>query len=296
MTIRHLKIYVTVYQTCNITRAAEQLHMTQPSVTRAIQELEHYYGVKLFERINRRLFVTESGKQFYPQALHIVDSLDSMEKSLRNWDEFGTLRVGATITLGTVLLPQVVAAFQEKHPNLQIKVLISNGKHLEEGLLDNRLDIALLEGGIVNPHLNAEPFGEDRLVLIMHPENPLAGKEKLFLSDLRDCRFLMREKGSVGRSFLDDLFAVHGIPLSPLWESTSTHAIIQGVKMNLGISILPERLVGDSILEGKVVTKKVEDVSFQRTNYIVSHKNKYLTKSAKEFITICHNFSNHSSC
>ncbi len=118
MTIRHMKIFVSVYQAQSITRAAEQLHMTQPAVSRAIQELEHYYGVCLFERIGRRICSTESAARLYAQALHIIETLDSMEKGLRDWDEFGVLRVGATITLGNFLLPELAARFQQRHRHL----------------------------------------------------------------------------------------------------------------------------------------------------------------------------------
>ena len=114
MTVKHMKIFIQVYQTQNITRAAGLLHMTQPAVSRAIQELEKYYGVNLFERMNHHLYVTESGRQFYAHALHIVESFDLMEKGLRNGDESGVLRVGASISLGNFLMPQLVTEFQKR--------------------------------------------------------------------------------------------------------------------------------------------------------------------------------------
>ena len=100
MTLRHMKIFLAVYQTQHITKAAQQLRMTQPAVTRAIQEIESYYGIRLFERINRKLYITQTGTMFYTYAVHIVDSFDQMEKGLRDWDQLGLLRVGTTIALG----------------------------------------------------------------------------------------------------------------------------------------------------------------------------------------------------
>ena len=182
MTIRHLKIFISVYEASNITRAAEVLHMTQPSVSRAIQEIENYYGIVLFERINHRLSVTETGKSFYAHAIHILDSFDSLEMGLRNWDKYGKLRIGATITLGNTFLPRAVSEYQKKNPNMQLKITVSNYKELEKSLLNNQLDIALIEGGVLNKQLKSEKLGEDRLVLIMHPENALFRKEKLYLS------------------------------------------------------------------------------------------------------------------
>lgn len=118
MTLRHMKIFLAVYQTQHITKAAQQLRMTQPAVTRAIQEIESYYGIRLFERINRKLYITQTGTMFYTYAVHIVDSFDQMEKGLRDWDQLGLLRVGTTIALGTDLLPRVLVRFQQSHPNL----------------------------------------------------------------------------------------------------------------------------------------------------------------------------------
>ena len=127
MTVRHLKIFLEVYRNGSITRASERLHMTQPAVTRAIQELEHYYGVRLFDRINRRLLVTEAGKQLYAQALHLVDLFEHMETSLRNWDALGVLRIGSSIALGTHVLPDLILRFRADHPALRTQVTIQNG-------------------------------------------------------------------------------------------------------------------------------------------------------------------------
>lgn len=169
VTIRHIKIFVQVYQMQNITRAAESLHMTRSAVTRAIHEVENYYGVCLFERMSRRLSPTETANQLYAQALHIVDLFDAMDRELRNWDSFGILRVGASITLGNFLLPPLVSQFQKDHPNITVLVTISNGGSLQQKLLDNQLDLALVEGWLDDVNLHAEEFHHDRMVLIVPP-------------------------------------------------------------------------------------------------------------------------------
>ena len=259
MTIRHLRVFVAVCQARNVTRAAEALHMTQPAVTRAVQELERYYGVRLFERINRRLSPTACGERFYAQALHIVDSFDGMERGLRNWEEHGVLRVGATITLGTVLLPEAVAAFQRQHPGMRVEARVARGEEIQRALHDNRIDLALIEGGAADDDLVQEPLSQDRLVLITPPDDPLLKRERLLLPDLRACRLLLRETGSAGRALLEHVFAVHGVPLVPLWESASTRALVQAVAAGLGIAFLPERLVRDDLLAGRVCSRPGAD-------------------------------------
>ena len=287
MTVRHMKIFIQVYQTQSITRAAELLHMTQPAVTRAIQEIEHYYGVHLFERLNRRLYRTESGRMLYEHAIHIVDSFDRMEKGLRDWDEFGVLRVGGSITLGNVLLPGVTAAFRTRHPDLRVKVTVSNGEYLQECLLDNRLDLALIEGGMFQEPLHVEPLLQDRLVLIFPLHHELGRKEKIYLRDLAGYDLLLREPGSAGRSFVDQVFAARNIQVEPVWESASTQAIVKAVAAGLGISLLPRQLVLGDIRAGTVATRPVEDESLQRENFMVWHRNKFLTPSALDFLEEC---------
>lgn len=291
MTLRHMKIFIRVYQLENITRAARELCMTQPAVTRAIQEIEGYYGVRLFERMNRRLYVTETGKLFYTYALHIVDSFDQMEKGLRNWDELGVLRVGASITIGNALLPKAIVAFRREHPGLQIQATISNGTKLHQLLLDNRLDFALIEGGISDEQLKKEVFASDRLVLILAPGDPRVQKETLFLKELKMDSFILREEGSMGRTLVNHVFERHEIPLTPVIESASTQAIIRCVHEGLGLSFLPEQLVRSSVRSGFVATKEIQDEKFGRDYYVVWHKQKFLTRSARELIKYFRHFS-----
>lgn len=287
MTIRHLRIFLEVYRTGNVTRASENLNMTQPTVTRAIQELEKYYGVRLFERIKGRLLITGAGERLYPQALHITDSFDAMEKGLRTWDETGVMRVGASITLGNVMLPRVVSEFRTAHPAMRVEARVANGALLQAALLENALDIALIEGSVESEDLTREPFNEDRLVLILPPDDPRARAESLCLMDLRGDRFILREHGSVGRSLIDHVFAVRGVTIRPVWESVSTGAILNAVSAGLGISFLPENLARREIAAGSVATRMLDDEPLARSNYIVWHKNKYLPESAREFIALC---------
>lgn len=288
MTIRHMKIFIAVYRAGGITKAAKELFLTQPVVTRAIQELERYYGVRLFDRINRRLSVTEAGHQFYAYALHILDSLEQMENNLRSWEELGVVRVGASVTLGSMLLPKVLKEYRTARPGITVKATVTNGTKLQNMLENNELDFALIEGGIFRENLVTEELGEDRLILLLPPESELLQPEEVKLSDLMSRPMLLREKESVSRILIDHIFALHGLKAAPLMESVSTHAIVQGVHEGLGISFLPERLIRHSVESGFIATREVSDETFTRKNYIVRHKNKLLSGSAKAFIALCY--------
>jgi len=290
MTLKHMRIFVAVFQEMNITRASNILHMTQPAVTRSIKEIENYYGVCLFERINHRLYRTESGNELYAYALHIIKSFEEMEKSIRNWDEFGVLRIGASITLGNFVLPPVISAFKQLHPNLRIKVTISNSANIQQAIMDSKIDLALIEGTVSSDYLFTEILLKDRMCLILPLSHQLCNKDKIYLKDLTDYPLLLRENGSAGRSFLNHVFALHGIDLEPLWESVSTQALVKAVSAGLGISVLPEQLVKQDIFSNLLTTRKVEDETFVRENYIVWHRQKFLTNAAKEFVAQCHKF------
>lgn len=291
MTIKHLKIFLEVYKEMNITRAAEKLHLVQPAVTRAIKELESYYGVCLFERINHRLSLTEAGNELYSYAIHITESFDLVEKKLMDWDSLGSLRIGATITLGTVFLPTVLPLFSNLHRDLKIKTIVANSASLQDALENNTLDMALIEGEVFNDHFCRIPFQHDELKLIFSPQHELTGSSIITLSDLTRFPFLMRDKGSVGRDTIEHIFAARDLNIDLAMESSSTQAIVHAVHAGLGIAILPNGLVKHDIESGYVMTGDIADADFSRVLYVVYHKNKYLTKSAQDFISICQHYS-----
>lgn len=286
MTIRHMRIFLQVYALESITKAAEILNMTQPAVTRAIQEMERYYGVCLFERIGHRLSRTAAGQEFYAHALHIVEAFDRMEKELRDWDEIGRIRIGATNTLGCFFLPDLLLQFQKRYPKLEIISTITNADALQSGLLNNQYDLALMEGNVSVPGLHAQPFAADKLLLVLPPGHELVGKEKIFPSDLEKYPLLLREKGSTTRSLLEHFFFLHHIEAAPVLESCNPQAIIYGVQCGLGISFLPERWVREPAKKGRLVLREMAEEGFERENYVVWHENKFLSNTMKTFLNI----------
>ena len=136
MTLRHVQIFLAVCEYgCNVTRAAEALHVAQPTVSQAVAELEAYYGVKLFERLSRRLHLTAAGERFRSYASHITALFDELEKGIRDWDSFGVLRIGASITIGSQLLPDFVRTFSDRYPDMDVRVLVERSEALERALI-----------------------------------------------------------------------------------------------------------------------------------------------------------------
>ena len=279
-----MRIFLEVCRTMNVTRAAENLYMTQPAVSRSIREMEKHYGVRLFERLNQRLYVTESGRRMHAYAVHIVDTFDRMEREMTDGDERGILRIGASITLGNYDLPVLVQKMRQEKPQLRIQATVANVDTLKDMLLDNRLDAAMIEAPIDHRDLTGEAFSRDELALILPPGHPLLQKDRLTLADVAACDLLLREKGSSGRAFLDTVFEAHGLTVSPLWESASTQALVRAVASGIGLSILPEKLVRRALKAGVVQTRPICDAPLSRPCHIVWHRNKYLSPSLRLLI------------
>lgn len=287
MNLRHMKIFVAVCQNSSITLAAKKMYISQPAISTAIKEMENYYGVKLFDRLSKKLYLTEVGKMVLSYALHITSLFDELETTIRNSDTIGALRIGSSITIGTHLMPNYIKQFSSKYPNIQTFVTINNSDIIENLVLDNKLDFALIEGVIHSKNLISKSFLNDELVVICSLNNPLLKKEVISVKDLETQKFLMREKNSGTRELADSVLLLHGFSAIPIWESISTEAIINGVSNGLGIAILPLRLVQNFIKKGTISKLNVVDINLKRKFYIIYHKNKFLTSSSIEFLKLC---------
>lgn len=287
MTIRHLKIFVSVYQHMSITQAADELHIAQPSVSLAIKELENNYHLKLFDRISRRISPTDAGHRFYSYAIHIVSLFDQMESDAISWSGTDTIRIGSSITIGNELLPSLIADFQTSHPENQVQVEIKNTETITQYILDNKVDFGLVEGAVNHNSIQQVEFMDDHLSLIAAYDHPLTHSESVTLQDTAQYPFLLREPGSAGRDIIDSVYQSRGILIQPVWESISNHALIEGVIHNLGISILPYRILQNAIAQKQIQEIPLTDCAFSRSFSIIYHKNKYLSPSCQDFIAQC---------
>lgn len=287
MTLRHLKIFVTVCETGSTTAAGEKLHIAQPSISLAISELEDYYGIKLFDRIAKRLYITEAGKKFLQYATHIVGLFEEMEREIKNFDATGIIRIGASITIGNYLLPGYITRFKKIHPQMDVKVIIDNSEKIQQYILSNQIDIGLIEGIVYSPYIAEHKFRDDELVMVCGNAHPFANQKNVEISKLQNESFILRESGSAGREIFDSTMTSLGIKILPAWESTSTQAIIRAVQANLGISVLPYLLVKDSLNRKEISQFHIDGIRFQRSFSVIYHQNKFLTENAKDFIALC---------
>lgn len=291
MTIRHLKIFLAVCSNgFNTTKAAGSLHMTQPAVSLALKELEQYYGVILFDRIGRKLQISEAGRRFQEYASHIISIFDDMEKGMRNWDSFGILRVGASITIGSQFLPGYVKAFYSRYPGTEVKVLIEPSEQLEQKILNNELDFALIEGACHVPTFVCEEYMEDRLTVICSPSIGFHQGQEISIEEFKRQKFLLREHGSGTREVFDRVIEQAGFSISPVWEAMSTTTLVNAAINGLGFAVLPHRMVVGPLRKNLVISVRVKGLDFCRKFHIIYHREKFLTASAKEFLDLCRNY------
>lgn len=288
MTVRHMKIFKTVCECgCSITKAAEKLNMTQPAVSLAVSELENYYGIKLFDRISRRLYLSEAGKMFLEYANTITLTFDDMEKRVRSWEKTGVVRVGASISIGAMLMPEYVKKFAAENPDTKVTVKINRSEELEALLFENKLDFALIEGIVHDQNLVYEDFMEDRLALVAAKGFPTdtIKKEEIYAYD-----FLLREKGSGTREIFESTLTSVSCPLpEPAWESMSTAALINAAEAGLGVAVVPYRMAVERLKSGSISEIHIENIKFTRKYKLVYHKNKKLSTTDRKFIEICRN-------
>lgn len=286
-----MKIFCSICENeYNTTKAADKLHMTQPAVSLALKELEQYYGISLFDRISKRLHITEAGKHFLQYAVHISSLFDEMETGLRNWDSHGIIRVGASITIGSQFLPNYVKVFSHLSPNTEVQVVVEPSELLEKKILSNELDFALIEGNVHEPSILSEPYMEDHLSVICSVNGKWKQGQHISMEEFKKQKFLLREPGSGTREFFEHVIEKAGFTVKPMWEAMSTTALVNAVINDFGISVLPHRMIISPLEQKRVITITVDGLDFRRNFYIIHHKNKYLTNSAKMFIDICRNY------
>lgn len=289
MTIRHLKIFIKVADCNSMTMAAQELFISQPTVSQAITDLEKFYGIKLFERLNRRLFLTAKGKQLLSYARHVTALMAEMDQVIQNPDENCLLSIGATLTIGEFLLPKLVNIFLKQYPDMQINATIKNTIEIEKLIMLNEVDFALIEGFRHSSDIIFEPFANDELVLVCSYAHPLSHKNVLTHKEAAEIAFLVREKGSGTRELFENTMSVHEINWHPSWECSGSDILKSAALNGIGVAVISKQLVQHELNEGSLQTITIEGIELKRKFNLAYHKNKYITESMKTFISMCKN-------
>lgn len=277
MTIRHLKIFTTVADLGGMSKAAKELHITQPSISQAIAELEKYYGVKLFERLSQKIYLTKEGELMLSFSRHILDSFEQMEAAMNQAVEKSSLRIGCSVSVGTCLIEEILDEAKERIPQCQISVIVTNSSEIEQLILTNEVDVGIVEGILKNEDLVITPVCEDELVLVCNMNHPLAKETMVTLDMLQGQDYASRESGSAERNQYEKLFEDAGLQLNRVFCSTNTEAIKNAVIHGRGIAVFSRRMVKQEVERGNMVVIPVRDITVKRNIDFVMHKNKYMS-------------------
>ncbi len=288
MTLRHLLIFIAVVDSGSMTAAAEALFVAQPTVSQAIADLEKYYGIKLFDRLSRRLYITEAGKSLLSYARHITALFNEMEQALKNTDKIGIIRIGASMTVATCLLPSLINQFTATYPSIHIKAVAKNTKDIETLVSKNELDFAVVEGVVHTPDILSTAFMDDELVLICGRDHPLYQVERISLGELSEYGFLVRERGSGTRELFENTMAAYGAKWQLAWDCNGSECLKSAAISGMGVAVISQMLVADEVQAGDLWLMQVDGFQLKRQFSVIRHKNKFFTESMQAFTEMCY--------
>jgi len=284
LTLRQLKVFESVARHLNYTRAAEELHLTQPAVSMQVKQLEESLGAALFEQLGKRIHLTETGKEVLTYARNITQQLDELEAVLNHQKGLsgGRLRVSVATT-ANYFVPILLGSFSRRHPDITVSLDVTNRETLLRQLSENLVDLVIMGRPPAEADVEAEVFMENPLVIVAPPDHPLAREKKIPLRRLQEEVFLVREPGSGTRIAMERFFAERGMHLKTGMEVGSNEAIKQSVQAGLGLGLLSRATVDQELALGQLVVLDVAEFPIMRHWYMVHRRGKRLSPVARAF-------------
>jgi DNA-binding transcriptional LysR family regulator len=273
LNLHQVRIFTTVVESRTFSAAAEVLSVSQPALSKAVQELETQLGMTLLVRTRRGVKLTREGEVLYAHARQLFaveraaeSALDELKGLLR-----GHLFVGASSTIGIYMLPALLGTYHHRYPQIELFLDIGNTQQIVEHLLEHQLDVAFAEGPINEPSLMVIPWQEDELVVIAAPDHPLTRKSSLTVYALADTPLIVRESGSGTREVGMAALAEHGVYPPIAMELASTEAVKQAVSARLGIAVVSTATIQMEIALHKLVVLPVEGLTIRRSLTCLLH-------------------------
>ena len=286
MTLHHLEVFVAVCQEKTMHAAAKKLNLSQPSISKMISDFEKYYHIKLFERINHRLYLTPIGETTLDHALHILDLFHHMEDDINIHGQSNHIRIGGSVSVGTCLLPPLLRYLMQQELPVSYDVTFNNTSKIEQMVTNYELDLGLVEGYVDNPDLIIRDVAEDELVLAVSAAHPLAGKLDLSERDLEQYAFITREDGSSNRNQLELHLQQSGLQLSTNYACSSVEAIKQALLYTNSIAALSRMMIAEELKQGTLAILPLENLRVKRSIRLIYHKHKYMSPAMKLFIRV----------
>lgn len=275
MTLRHLQIFKSVCTHMSITQAANELNMTQPAVSIAIKELEVFYNTKLFDRIGRKIYLTEMGEKLRSYTDTIIEQFDSSIADIRDESNLVTCHIGVNVTIGEGQLSTIIEKLKMRMPQLKLHVTVDNNKAIENMLANNQIDFAITDTPTNAHNLVISKLYSEEMQVVCSPR--YTAIDSVTVKELSEMALLLREKGSGCRKCIDAVFEAVGCFPTPTVQSISNQTLINLVKNNHGLTILPTVLVKEYIKSGILKNLSLTDGKFIRDYYLVYQSKKFLS-------------------
>lgn len=283
-TIRQLQIFSVAAGQLSFARAAEKLHLTHAAISLQIKQLEDVCGTLLFERIGKRVFLTEAGEILLGHARQILQSLKEADEALLALKGLRGGRIAvAVVSTAEYFAPGLLAEFRKTHADVRIRLLIDNRDTVYRLLAGNEVDVAIMGRPPAELDANAVAFAPHPLVIVASADHPLSGKASLAVEDLAGETLIVREAGSGTRSAMEEFFYEHSVKPRIGMEMSSNEAIKQAVVAGLGISFLSQHTLGLELIAKRLCILRIEGTPVMRRWHIVRHKNKHLTPALAAF-------------
>ncbi|MDH0335041.1 LysR family transcriptional regulator [Metapseudomonas otitidis] len=286
-TLRQLQVFVSVAQQGSVSRAAESLSLSQSAASTSLTELERQSGCQLFDRVGKRLSLNALGHQLLPQAVALLDQAREIEDLLNGKSGFGSLAVGATLTVGNYLATLLIGSFMQRHPECQVSLHVQNTANIVQQIAHYELDLGLIEGDCQHPDIEVLPWVEDELVVFCAPGHRLAQQQPVSLDELCREAWILREQGSGTRLTFDQAMRHHPVPLNIRLELEHTEAIKRAVESGLGISCISRLALRDAFRRGSLVPLETPGIDLRRQFYFIWQRQKYQTAAMREFLEQC---------
>jgi DNA-binding transcriptional LysR family regulator len=285
MTIRQLEVFLAIAHAQSFSRAAERIHLSQPTLSEHMKELEEELDVQSFVRHSRSVSLTEAGRVFEDYATRVVATLAAGKNAIAELDglKSGSLVIGASTTPGTYVLPVRIAKFRAQYPGITVALQIGNSRSVEERVRDGEVDVAVIGGHVLGPSERCVAAGIlDELQLIVPPDHPV---KNAALSPERLVReqLLIREEGSATRQATERALRQAGVTLRPAMELDHTETIKRAVMAGLGVAFVSRYAVEDEIKSGRLRTLPVQRMKIQRHFHVIHDERRPLSASARAF-------------
>ena len=279
VTLRHLYIFKMVSQHMNITKAAEEMNMTQPAVSMAVKELEVFYNARMFDRVGRRIYLTPAGEKLLRYTRSILAEFDDSVTDIRDASGLKICRIGANVTLSESYLPDILSQLKTILPFLSLRVYINNNYKIEDHLSNNSIDLALLDSPGDLPNRTVEKVFSENMHLVCAPS--FTDKESVTMEELSEMPLLLRENGSGCRRCVDRGFKKAGIKPLIAAESISNKTLIRLAEDGYGITVTSQISAQESIDQGKLKRVRLTDGKFSRQYYLEYLSHKYKSSTIK---------------